>query len=149
LYWNYDKVGIGKSNPAYPLDINGTCVATMFAGNLGWGYLTSVPALCSSTSPQVLYGSSTGNWCSNQISTLATTGNYTWASNALRSNVNDVSFSSNVSVGLGITANSLTVNNLFVNNSISALAGVSSGVDIVSSLLVEIILEHLEVHGVV
>jgi hypothetical protein len=59
LYWNYDKVGIGRPNPAYPLDINGTCVATMFVGNLSWGYLTSVPALCSNTSPQVLYGSNT------------------------------------------------------------------------------------------
>jgi hypothetical protein len=44
-----------------------------------------------------------------------------------------VSFSFNVLVGLGITANSLTVNDLLTNNTISALAGVSSEGDIVSS----------------
>jgi hypothetical protein len=39
----------------------------------------------------------------------------------------------NVFVGLGITANSLTVNDLLVNNTISALAGISSGGDIIFS----------------
>jgi hypothetical protein len=76
LFWNYDKVGIGKSNPAYTLNVNGTCVATMFAGNLGWGYLTSVPALCSNTSPQVLYGSNTASWSSNALASVATSANY-------------------------------------------------------------------------
>jgi hypothetical protein len=126
LSWNYSNVGIRNSNPQYALDINGTCVATQFAGSLGWGYLTSVPALCSNTSPdQVLYGSNTSYYCSNALASIATSANYTWASNALRSNVNDVSFSSNVVVGLGIIANSLTTNDLFVNNTISAQAGIS------------------------
>jgi hypothetical protein len=48
-------------------------------------------------------------------------------------NTGDAFFSSNVLVGLGITANLLTVNNMFVNNTISALAGISSGGDIISS----------------
>jgi hypothetical protein len=130
--WNHSNVGIENSNPQQALDINGTCAATMFAGSLGWGYLTSVPALCSNTSPQFLYGSNIANWSSNQIGTLATTGNYTWALNASSSNVNDASFSSNVSVGLGITANSLTVNDMFVNNTINALVGISSGGNIIS-----------------
>jgi hypothetical protein len=105
----------------------------MFAGSLGWGYLTSVPALCSNTSPQVLYGSNTSYYCLNALASVATSADYVWSSNALRSNVNDVSFSSNLSVGLDIAANSLTVNDLFVNNTMSALAGISSGGDIVSS----------------
>jgi hypothetical protein len=79
LYWNYEKVGIGKSNPAYtldvvgsinvssniyaasrigigttspgyPLQVVGTAVATTFAGALAWGYLTGVPALLSNNS---------------------------------------------------------------------------------------------------
>jgi hypothetical protein len=45
----------------------------------------------------------------------------------------DASFSCNVSVGLGITANSLTTNDLLTNSTISALAGISSGGDIISS----------------
>jgi hypothetical protein len=44
------RIGIGKTNPGYPLDINGTYVATTFAGNLAWGYLTSVPSLLSNRS---------------------------------------------------------------------------------------------------
>jgi hypothetical protein len=48
-------------------------------------------------------------------------------------NTGDASFSFNASVGLGITTNSLTVNNMFVNNTISALARISSGGDIISS----------------
>jgi hypothetical protein len=46
---NYVGIG-GNSNPQYPLHINGTCVATTFAGNLGWGYLTSVSSLLSNSS---------------------------------------------------------------------------------------------------
>jgi hypothetical protein len=48
-------------------------------------------------------------------------------------NTGDAFFSSSVSVRLGITANSLTVNDMFVNNTISALAGISSSGDILSS----------------
>jgi hypothetical protein len=159
LYWNYEKVGIGKSNPAYELDVKGsvnvssniyassrigigttspgyplhvigTTVSSVFAGSLAWGYLTSVPQLCSNTSPQVLYSSNTANWSSNALASVASSGNYAWASNALQSNVNNASFSSNIVVGSGLTAYSLTAVDLYVDNTISAQAGISSGGDI-------------------
>jgi hypothetical protein len=58
-----------------------------------------------------------------------------WSSNALRSNVNDVSFSSNVSVGLSLIANSVLVNDVYANNNINAYAGLTTGGDIVPQMV--------------
>jgi hypothetical protein len=110
-----------------------TLAANVLQGSLNYTYLSNLPPLCSNTSPQVLYGSNTSYWSSNARANVATSANYVWASNAIRSNVNNATFSSNISVGLGITANSLAVNDVFVNNTINAQTGLSSGEDIVSS----------------
>jgi hypothetical protein len=76
------------------------------------------------TLAQYQYTSNQANYSSNALASVATSLNYVWSSNSLRSNVNDVSFSSNVSVGLGITADSLTTNDLFTNNTINAQTGI-------------------------
>jgi hypothetical protein len=101
-------------------------------GSLNYTYLSNLPPLCSNTSPQVLYGSNTAYYASNALASVASSGNYAWASNALRSNVNDVSFSSNVVVGSGLTAYSLTTIDLYADNTISAQGAISSGGDIMS-----------------
>jgi hypothetical protein len=108
-------IGVGTTSPGYPLEVVGTTVSSTFAGNLAFPYLTSVPALCSNTSPQVLYGSNTGNWSSNALATVATLANYSWASNAIQSNLNAASVASSVYIASNLIMGSNTTQCTMIN----------------------------------
>jgi hypothetical protein len=124
------------------------------SSSIGWSNIVNIPSYASltqyqytsnqasfgsnslasyATLAQYQYTSNQSYFSSNALASVASSGNYLWSSNALRLNVNDASFSSNVSVGLGLTADSVLVNNLLVNNSINAYDGISSGADIIST----------------
>jgi hypothetical protein len=82
---------------------------------LGWSNIQNIPALLSNTSPQVLYGSNTASYASNALASVASSGTYVWASNALQSNQNVVSFASSAYVASNITLGSNSRHVVFTN----------------------------------
>jgi hypothetical protein len=82
---------------------------------LGWSNIQNIPALLSNTSPQVLYGSNTASYASNALTSVASSANYVWASNALQSNQNAVSFASSAYVASNITLGSNSRQVVFTN----------------------------------